>query len=298
MLKQAAIIESTNAAPVIYDVNGNIVPDSGATVTVGGTTNLKITPNVTQTDENGNTVNITSGITYEASASGSTASVSVDQSGNITISGNSVGNCDITVNILYNGSVIGTQKVKLTVKDYESEIDWNTVGVDNRDNTRFTVVGWTGIGGEESYKDQARMTASANNCKGAFNNIIDNILTKCQASGNYNSNALETAARKTKELYNIMLDTLFNVSIRGGKKSESTQTVTYDGESYSAFTKTQHYQSTAEDYDSIIRSSSAEYNQLGLVVSVSTSDEDTYICQVNMTCVLAIFEKFYKQALG
>ena len=40
------------------------------------------------------------------------------------------------------------------------------------------------------------------------------------------------------------------------------------------------------------------YNQLGLVVSVSTSDEDTYICQVNMTCVLAIFEKFYKQALG
>ena len=129
-------------------------------------------------------------------------------------------------------------------------------------------------------------------------NIFDNILTKCQASGNYNSNALETAARKTKELYSTMLDTLFNVSIRGGKKSESTQTVTYGGESYSAFTKTQHYQSTAEDYDSIIRTSSAEYNQLGLVVSVSTSDEDTYICQVNMTCVLAIFEKFYKQALG
>ena len=117
MLKQAAIIESTNAAPVIYDVNGNIVPDSGATVTVGGTTNLKITPNVTQTDENGNTVNITSGITYEASASGSAASVSVDQNGNITITGNDIGNCDITVNILYNGAVIGTQKVKLNVKE-------------------------------------------------------------------------------------------------------------------------------------------------------------------------------------
>ena len=73
---EAAAIESTKAEPVICNDSGVIIPESGVTVTVDGTTNLKVNPNVTQIDENGNTINITSGISYEASASGSAASVS------------------------------------------------------------------------------------------------------------------------------------------------------------------------------------------------------------------------------
>ena len=210
MLKQAAIIESTKAEPVICNNSGDIIPESGTTVIIGGNTSLKVNPNVTQIDENGNTINITSGISYEATASGSAASVSVDQNGNITITGNDIGNCDITVNILYNGAVIGTQKVKLNVRELTKDDILQNATIPNGDS-------WW-LKGKDG--DKSLMVTT---CKASIDTIF-NAISETLLSNGVADDKVTNAIDQAKTYYYNLISTIINSDYidtsRGGDNND------------------------------------------------------------------------------
>lgn len=241
----------------------------------------------------GNRTIDSSRITY-SSSNESILSISPN-SGEMTIKGgNTSGEFSIQVKILIDGIVVGTKTVTVTITkaqtielpEYENN---NCVDLGSGDKGN----GWANIGNDkdnEAFDDQALLLNCATTCVGNLNTIIDNIINACKSAGKYDLAALETASTKAKALYKAAIEQLF-ANRADNKKSK---TITVNG--YKVYSHTGHYQSTVEGNSAV--GQSVEKGELGLLLLISTRQNDTYKCEVNTTCVKDIIQKFYKEAMG
>ncbi|MBR1374382.1 hypothetical protein IJ556_08050, partial [bacterium] len=231
-------------------------------------------------------------ITYSSSNS---SLISINDSGEVTLNGgSSAGEFQVKVNILIDGIIVGTKTINITVTKVQTfdlpEYDNNEcVDIGSGENGG----GWANIGNHkdnEAFSDMTLMANCAATCYGNLKGIIDNIVNACKSAGIYDTAALDKAAQKTKELYENALKELF--TNRAGKGD--SKVVKYNN--YNMYSYTEKYASGTEGKSPV--SQKASNGDLGITLRISYSNNDTYKCEVNTTCVKDILQKFYREALG
>lgn len=117
-------------------------------------------------------------------------------------------------------------------------------------------------------------------------------------SGSYNKEALSKAASKVIELYTAALkQSKSRVPVyKHSQTGTWTDRFEYNGEAYEFQSASYYYNKTAVD-TSYSSGCSASKNQLGLRVC-NEYDDGEYKVLVNTKCVIELFQKFYKEALG
>ena len=179
--------------------------------------NIAISPNSTKTfvlaptftDKNGNAKAITSDrISYQSS---NTGLVSIDNSGNITVTGKNNGDFSVTISILVDGVKVGEKKINISVAP--TSVDWAkmqtkyngyiSMGTDgstpNSVNTLAEL--YEGHGGFVNLLDATGLKggdwkSSVNYAKVSIASFIDFIAKACISTGQYDTAALNTAKEK------------------------------------------------------------------------------------------------------
>ncbi len=246
-------------------------------------------------------------ISYSATVKSGDGTATVSNN-TLTISGSTSGYTTVVVSTIVDGTVLDTQTITIHVVD--SSFDWASMttsynGYINMNGTSSTPNDVKTLGelysgnGVISLLDTTSLSgAGKENCIAqAQSNIasfVEFLAAACEATGNYDSTALNTAKQKVIELYQTALS--HSLDNWPNRKTTNENIVSYDGENYNYTTRSYCSDNTTND-TADAHSSSASSNDLGLQINYGHCSGNTQIV-VNTTCVMDLFNKFYAQALS
>lgn len=231
-------------------------------------------------------------IDYKVKVTGSGIAASVTN-GILTIqTGGSEGTMTVQIQAMVDGVAIGKAKnvtVKVETKKEIKPTDLQGVIYDNKNmsdfygkNQKVNIAHWA--------KSGANTTAIS-----SMTTILSNIKNAAIKAG-YNAAAVEAAYTKALALYTQVCNDHIVPDSRGIGDYQTT----YDGETYSYVSQSWRLEKTCNSCDdedgAEARTNST--NHLGIEFSESYAGSNTYKVEVNLSCVVDIFNKFYKQAMG
>lgn len=232
-------------------------------------------------------------ITY--SAVGNDDILQIDKTtGEITIVGKTAGDYDISINVIVDGIKVGTRKIRVTVK-YDSKLDFDSVGVTNGITAKE---GTTGKNADYSNSILSAISGDTSYVLGFINDIYNALLNKGKG---VDPDALAKAKTNMDDLYTKMINQLYNDCAnnhaeRGYNKQGCYQKVQveYQGQTYFAESD---QDDDLHEKSGDVKKQSANNNFLGIHIMVD-ANHSKYTLQINKQCIMDMFQKFYKEALG
>jgi len=265
--------------------NGEIV------VTSGETQSFYVTP--TFTDKDGTSVTVTSDrITYKSSNENLAA---VDDSGKVTIKGTTPGTYSVTISILVDGVSVEQKTIVVKVKA-NSEIDFAKAGYTLEDNGEKELFSKSLSGKKSQFQQDLpnNLATDTSTLKSWIEGLYSAIVSSNQP---LDSVALETAKDQMIELYTLAMKTIYSETATEGRRkrgSGSMSSFDYNGTTYQA---ARQQDDDGKEFGQSAKSQKAENNQLGICLNVRT-DRQTYTLTINTQCMMDMFQKLYKAALG
>ena len=283
------------------DSNGNDCDINNSSVTVGNSKSFKVDANLVQIDQNGNEIPVSGNISYNLTdIQGDCADFSIDNYGNITVSGTNAGNAQASIQILFEGIVIKVITFKVQVK-WNSSINWNVDSEMNIYAHETGCIAARGLSGSDNefksdlpnyvLDDTAAVTSKITQ--------VYNALVAKNDSLNLDLDALETAYQQMIVLYTQAMHHVYGqISNQGRLKRGKGQffDVTFNGTNYRVAGA---QDDDGHEFNGSLRAEnqSANSNDLGIYLQVKT---DRKSCELwfNTGVMCGIFEKLYKAALG
>ena len=243
-------------------------------------------------------------LSFSASITSGDGTVSIDDSGKLTVTGNTSGSLTVEIDVVRDGITVYTHTLKFTVEECSKSINWGIINNDgpSRDyiNAQATLYsrGLTGSGDEFKSNLPANKSMDITQLMNWIDKLYNTVLAFNSELG-LDLDALETAKNQTKELYTNALSFLIDqIAAQGRLKRGQGEyfSFEYKGETY--------YVAGIQDDDGHERDTSKEAsrqtsnaNQLGIYLWVTT-DRKSYGLDINAVVIREMFEKFYKAALG
>ncbi len=230
-------------------------------------------------------------------------------------SGSTGGELKVEVYAMVNGIKVGSpMTLTIECKPVMKDIDWSTFdGDENKYTGTMTVNGTANDATKQTvslskmYEVNACiavpdwMSASNSNIasfrSAVMNNIgkiVDLIYNSCLP--NADLSALNTAKEKTLAVYKQAINSFDFADLSFGEKGDNLNTQ-YEGETYTFHAVKRNYKNYAGQHCGHAYNSGGTENALGLDINCANV-ADKARAFVNVRCLMDIFEKFYKEALG